>query len=313
MGRNYRRQRAKAGTRQFSGGGDGSASSPASLSASAAASAAAASSASASGFSAPPGAYSGPRLAMWDFGHCDPRRCTGRKLANAGLIHSLSVSMSCAGVVLTPAGDSSISRADAELVARAGLGVVDCSWARLEEVPFGKLRCGRRRLLPFLLAANPVNYGKPLKLTCAEALAGALWIVGKREDAQALLGKFAWGESFFALNRGLLDAYAECADSAEVVRVQNEYIERCEKEVEERKTEKSGFRKDGGRGLGGGEEGASEEEGSEDSLEANPNHADWGDDFDTSEDESEADGGARQDYPGTTPVDSGISSLYIDR
>jgi pre-rRNA-processing protein TSR3 len=303
MGRNYRTQRARAGVREFSGG-DGSRSS-----AGASAEAAADDGASgAAGFGAPPEEYAGPRLAMWDFGHCDPKRCTGRRLAKQGVIHSLQVSMPCKGVVLTPAGDCSVSREDAELVARAGLGVVDCSWARLDEVPFAKLRCGRKRLLPFLLAANPVNYGKPLKLTCAEAMAGALWIVGMQRDARALLGKFTWGSSFFDLNKGLLEAYAACEDSAAVVRVQNEYIATCEGEVKDRKGAAAGFAKrarsnapaPGDAGPSGvlgncreprcGEEGGEYYSDSEDSLEANPNHAEWGNDEEGSDEEDEEEG-----------------------
>jgi pre-rRNA-processing protein TSR3 len=68
---------------------------------------------------------------MWDFGHYDPNRCTGRRLANPGGIHSLLVSLP--GVVLMLAGERLVWREDAELVARAGLGTVDCSWARLDE------------------------------------------------------------------------------------------------------------------------------------------------------------------------------------
>jgi hypothetical protein len=45
------------------------------------------------------------------------------------------------GVCLTPVATSVISPADAALVARAGAAVVNCSWARLDDVPFGRTPC----------------------------------------------------------------------------------------------------------------------------------------------------------------------------
>ncbi|KAL0909103.1 hypothetical protein M5K25_023632 [Dendrobium thyrsiflorum] len=71
------------------------------------------------------------QLAMWDFGHCDIRKCTGRKLARFGLLKDRT---------------QCVSKEDYPLVKRQGLAVVDCSWVRLKDVPFVKLRCPAPRV-----------------------------------------------------------------------------------------------------------------------------------------------------------------------
>ncbi|GKD67942.1 ribosome biogenesis protein TSR3 [Tanacetum coccineum] len=46
----------------------------------------------------------------------------------------------CFAVGFRPVGHQCISREDSDLITRKGLAVVDCSWARLDDVPFTKLR-----------------------------------------------------------------------------------------------------------------------------------------------------------------------------
>lgn len=164
------------------------------------------------------------QLAMWDFGQCDAKRCTGRKLSRFGLLKELRVTNGFGGVVLSPVGTHCVSKEDHPIVQRKGLAVVDCSWARLDDVPFVKLRCGAPRLLPWLVAANPVNYGRPCQLSCVEALSAALIICGEEDTGELLLGKFKWGHSFLSLNRDLLKAYSQCENGTEIINVQNSWL-----------------------------------------------------------------------------------------
>ncbi|CAK8578839.1 unnamed protein product [Lathyrus sativus] len=164
------------------------------------------------------------KLAMWDFGQCDAKKCTGRKLSRLGFLKELRVSNGFGGIALSPVGQQCVSREDYSLIQNKGLAVVDCSWARLDDVPFAKLRCPAPRLLPWLVAANPINYGRPCQLSCVEALSAALIICGEEETANLVLGKFNWGHSFTSLNKELLRAYSKCQNSAEIISVQNDWL-----------------------------------------------------------------------------------------
>jgi pre-rRNA-processing protein TSR3 len=169
-------------------------------------------------------------------GDDDPEKCTARKLARFDLaaLHR-SDRATPAGVVLNPHAERALSPADAGNAADAGatepgragsqrrLIALDCSWESASEARFS-LR-GDHRALPFLVAANPVNYGRPFELTTVEALAGALVILGERARAETLLSKFRWGHTFLELNAEPLARYAGCADSREVIAVQSEYVD----------------------------------------------------------------------------------------
>lgn len=77
------------------------------------------------------------RLAMWDLGQCDKKRCTGTKLVRQHVVAELRLGVPFPGVILSPNGRCCVSNDDKELIGSKGLAVVDCSWNKLEEVPFG--------------------------------------------------------------------------------------------------------------------------------------------------------------------------------
>lgn len=170
------------------------------------------------------------RLAMWDVGQCDPKRCTGRKLSRLDMIETLRMGARFNGIILSPMGTKCVSPEDKELIEQHGLAVIDCSWAKLNETPFCKMKGNNPRLLPFFLASNNVNYGKPCQLSCAEALAAALLIIGCRSESERLLSKFKWGSAFFDINEELIEVYSRCSTSEELIAAQANYLEKCKED-----------------------------------------------------------------------------------
>ncbi|RFU74679.1 pre-rrna-processing tsr3 [Trichoderma arundinaceum] len=177
------------------------------------------------------------KAACWDLGHCDPKRCSGKKLMKLGMMRELHLGQRHGGVIITPNGKKVISPADRELMDHFGAAVVECSWARTKEVQWNKVGGKCERLLPYLVAANTVNYGKPWRLNCVEALAAAFYICGHPDWAEQILAPFSYGPSFLEINSTLLKKYAACADEAGVKRTEEEWMERLEQEYAESREE----------------------------------------------------------------------------
>jgi len=198
-------------------------------------------------------------VAMWDFDHCDPRRCSGKKLSRLGLIKELRIGSRFRGIVVSPKGKQVISPSDHDIILSAGLAVVECSWARLDDVPFNKIASPHERLLPYLLATNPTNYGKPWRLNCVEALAAAFYITGFNSYAEKLLGSFGWGGSFYKVNETFLKRYKKCTTAEDMDATQEAIMDELEENWNESRRNK--------------EELKLQNLSSEDLLFANPNHA----------------------------------------
>ncbi|QSG07496.1 DUF367 family protein [Halapricum desulfuricans] len=153
-------------------------------------------------------------------GDDDPDKCSARKLARFDLaeLHR-STRATPPGIVLNPFAEQALSPADAD---HDRLVALDCSWETAQREAFDL--DGVHRALPFLVAANPINYGTPFRLNTVEAFAGALVILGEREHAERTLSKFSWGHTFLELNEEPLRRYSECEDSTDVLDVQDDYL-----------------------------------------------------------------------------------------
>ncbi len=160
------------------------------------------------------------QLLVYHANQCDPKKCSGKKLARFDLVRLTDRANSLRTfLVLSPFSKKALSVEDK---GAKGLAALDCSWAHAEEV-FSRFRLNERAL-PYLVAANPVNFGKPFKLSTVEALAAGLFILGERAQAELMLSKFNWGHVFLEMNKEPLEEYAAAKSSAEVVKIQQAYM-----------------------------------------------------------------------------------------
>jgi pre-rRNA-processing protein TSR3 len=170
------------------------------------------------------------KIVVYHARQCDPKRCTALKLKRHGLVrlvHQIKL-LPKRAVVLNPFSETAFSPADKERIESFGLAALDFSWEHAENALLKNVK-GTARCLPYLIAGNPVNFGKPTKLSTVEALAAALYIAGSKEEAYKLLSIYKWGQTFIGLNHERLEGYAKAKNSTEIIEIQKHFIENMQK------------------------------------------------------------------------------------
>ena len=164
------------------------------------------------------------KIFVVSFSDDDPRKCTAEKLVRLGLATKVSKPPhGC--LILNPYARNVLLPKDRDLVLQHGLAVIDVSWKTgVHRLLAKRFLTRNARFLPLLLAANPVNYGKPIRLSSAEAIAAALYIMGFRDEALRVVSVFKWGPTFIELNRWLLDEYSKAESAEDVERVICKYL-----------------------------------------------------------------------------------------
>ena len=149
----------------------------------------------------------------------DPKKCTAAKMVKFNLAQNIK-KIGNKGLVLDPFSERTLLPKDKSAI--NSIVGIDCSW-NLADQAFSKKFNGIKRKLPPLLAGNPVNYAKLNKLTTAEALSGALLILGFKEQGLELLDKFKWGHTFYDLNQNLLDEYSKLKNEEQIKPILKDY------------------------------------------------------------------------------------------
>ena len=93
------------------------------------------------------------------------------------------------------------------------------------------------QIVPYLVAANSVNYGRPWRLNCAEALAACFFICGHEDWAHDVLQHFSYGETFLEINSQLLKRYASCATEEETKKAEENWLAKIEREYADSRRE----------------------------------------------------------------------------
>jgi len=166
------------------------------------------------------------KLVVYHANEDDPKKCSAKKLAKFGFV-KLETNIKKTpkdAILLNPFAEKSLSREDLSVAKKNGILALDCSWKNAENsFEFLDKRC-KSRALPFVIATNPVNYGKPFKLTTLEAFATALYILDDVKKAEEIVNLYKWGPSFLIINKEPLEDYRKSINSQEVIDAMRQYI-----------------------------------------------------------------------------------------
>ncbi|MDO8869678.1 MAG: DUF367 family protein [Methanobacteriaceae archaeon] len=166
------------------------------------------------------------KVTVYHAEECDRKKCTTFKMAKKGkfkIVNHLN-QLPRGAIVLNPYSKKAVSPEDKGAVIKRGVAGLDCSWKKVQKSAAIFKTSKYHRSLPFLVAANPTNYGKPCILSTAEAIAATFYIVGLKDIAEDIMSHFKWGPHFLILNKELLEAYSDAETSEEVIKAQNEFI-----------------------------------------------------------------------------------------
>ncbi len=161
-----------------------------------------------------------PSLLVYMLRDDDPEKCSANKLLRFNMLKRVG-RVPYRTILLDPYTSIPLLNSDCTN-SNLSLTIVDCSWVNARRV-FAMLKVLKRRRLPLLLAANPINYAKIAKLSSVEALAAACYILGYEHLAYRLLAKFKWGSTFITLNHELLGEYRRAKSIDDIVRIEHEY------------------------------------------------------------------------------------------
>lgn len=162
-----------------------------------------------------------PKLLVYHKHQDDPKKCTAEKLYRQGFVKFVH-RLPKRAIFLNPYAFVYLIPSDKQIALRHGILVFDVSWK--DACNFFKKPTKYDRKLPYLVAANPINFGRPYILSSVEALAATLYILGYKSHSLKLLSLFKWGNAFLSINKEYLEKYSRAKSQEEIKLIEQEII-----------------------------------------------------------------------------------------